>query len=149
METKYIDKLTVEELKNVINYTDTKIVSKDGILFTPSNTNYTNQEINVKVQNALPESHLRDFLKLYKELGGTKLTLSTDAHSSNRYLEHFDKYVSIIKESGFNYLCYYIKQKEYDKAKEKLEYVIANGNKLYAVTEAKELLETLNNSEQQ
>ena len=70
-------------------------------------------EINVKVQNALPESHLRDFLKLYKDLGGTKLTLSTDAHSSNRYLEHFDKYVSIIKESGFNYLCYYIKQKEY------------------------------------
>jgi len=39
-----------EELKNVINYTDTKIVSKDGILFTPSNTNYTNQEISVKVQ---------------------------------------------------------------------------------------------------
>ena len=70
-------------------------------------------EINVKVQNALPESHLRDFLKLYKDLGGTKLTLSTDAHSSNRYLEHFDKYVRIIKESGFNYLCYYIKQKEY------------------------------------
>ena len=39
-----------DELKNIINYTDTKIVSKDGIIFTPSITNYTNQAINVKVQ---------------------------------------------------------------------------------------------------
>lgn len=70
-------------------------------------------EINIKVQNALPDSHLVSLLKLYKELGGTKLTLSTDAHNKDRYLEHFDKYKKIIKDAGFNYLCYYIKQKEY------------------------------------
>lgn len=70
-------------------------------------------EINIKVQNALYDKHLKEFLKLYKELGGTRLTLSTDAHQATRYLENFDKYIKIIKDSGFNYLCYYIKQKEY------------------------------------
>ena len=70
-------------------------------------------EINVKVQNALTTEHLKSFLNLYKTLGGTKLTLSTDAHQSSRYLEHFDKYKQIIKDAGFKYLCYYIKQKEY------------------------------------
>lgn len=70
-------------------------------------------EINIKVQNALPESHLVEFLKIYKDLGGTRLTLSTDAHSLDRYKEKFDKYIKIIKESGFNYLCYFVKQKEY------------------------------------
>ncbi len=70
-------------------------------------------EINIKVQNALTDEHLREFLKFYKELGGTKLTLSTDAHQANRYLENFDKYIQIIKESGFDYLCYFVKQKEY------------------------------------
>ena len=28
-------------------------------------------------------------------------------------MNDFDKYIKIIKESGFDYLCYYIKQKEY------------------------------------
>lgn len=47
-----------DELKNIINYTDTKIVSKDGIIFTPSITNYTNQAINVKVQIPLEYSEV-------------------------------------------------------------------------------------------
>lgn len=70
-------------------------------------------EINIKVQNALPKKHLVSFLKLYQSLGGTRLTLSTDAHQAIRYLENFDKYKQIIKDAGFDYLCYYIKQKEY------------------------------------
>ncbi len=70
-------------------------------------------EINVKVQKALPERHLYTLLDLYKSLGGTRLTLSTDAHTVSRYKEDFDKYIKIIKDCGFNYLCYYIKQKEY------------------------------------
>ena len=46
-------------------------------------------------------------------MGGTRLTLSTDAHQAKRYLENFEKYKKIIKNAGFNYLCYYIKQEEY------------------------------------
>lgn len=70
-------------------------------------------EINVKVQNALTIEHLENFLQLYKSMGGTRLTLSTDAHQVKRYLENFEKYKKIIKNAGFNYLCYYIKQEEY------------------------------------
>ena len=39
----------------------------------------------------------------------------------------------------------YLKLNNIEKAKEKLNYVIVNGNKLYAVTEAKQLLEKANN----
>ena len=61
----------------------------------------------------MPEKHLYQLLDIYKSLGGTRLTLSTDAHTLSRYKEDFEKYIKIIKECGFNYLCYYIKQKEY------------------------------------
>ena len=70
-------------------------------------------EVNVKVQKALPDDHLYKLLDIYKSLGGSRLTLSTDAHTVSRYKEDFDKYIKIIKDCGFNYLCYYIKQKEY------------------------------------
>ena len=70
-------------------------------------------EINSKVQNALPDEHLIKLLEFYKKLGGEKITLSSDAHTINRYLDNFEKYKNIIKECGFNYLCYYIKRKEY------------------------------------
>lgn len=70
-------------------------------------------EINTKVQNVLPDEHLYTLLKYYKTLGGKKLTLSSDAHRIDRYLDNFNKYKDIIKECGFNYLCYYVKRKEY------------------------------------
>lgn len=70
-------------------------------------------EINTKVQESLPDSHIVSLLQLYKELGGKKLTLSSDAHKIDRYLSNFTKYKKIIKDAGFNYLCYYIKRCEY------------------------------------
>ncbi len=71
-------------------------------------------EINTKVQEAInDDNHTLYLLKLYKEMGGTKLTLSSDAHSVDRYLSSFDYYVKLIKECGFEYLVYFIKQKEY------------------------------------
>lgn len=70
-------------------------------------------EINTKVQSAFPDTHLISLLSLYKSLGGYKLTLSSDAHSLDRYLADFDHYKEIIKKQGFTYLCYYIKRKEY------------------------------------
>ncbi|MBQ4562965.1 MAG: hypothetical protein IJA58_00630, partial [Lachnospiraceae bacterium] len=39
----------------------------------------------------------------------------------------------------------YLKLGDMEKAREKLDYVIKKGNKLYAVTEAKQLMETIHN----
>lgn len=71
-------------------------------------------EINTKVQEAInDDNHTLYLLKLYKSLGGEKLTLSSDAHSSERYKSSFDYYMKLIKECGFDYLVYFVKQKEY------------------------------------
>ncbi len=70
-------------------------------------------EINAKVQAFMPEGHLESFLNYYKSLGGIKLTLSSDAHQTSRYLRDFDKNLEIIKQVGFKYLCYYVGRTEY------------------------------------
>ena len=70
-------------------------------------------EVNVKVQRYMTKEHLRELLNFYKSLGGTKVTLSSDSHKVETYLNYFDEYKEIIKSCGFNYLCYYIKQIEY------------------------------------
>lgn len=71
-------------------------------------------EINTKVQEAInDDNHTKYLLKLYKSLGGTRITLSSDAHSVERYKSSYEYYKKIIKECGFCYLVYYIKQKEY------------------------------------
>ena len=71
-------------------------------------------EINTKVQEAINnDNHLKYLLKLYKSLGGIHLTLSSDAHSVNRYKSSYDYYVNIIKEEGFDHLVYFIKRKMY------------------------------------
>ena len=57
--------------------------------------------------------YLKYLLKLYKSLGGKRVTLSSDAHNVSRYLSKFAYYQKIIKECGFDYLVYYIKQQEY------------------------------------
>lgn len=88
----------IDIIKNIL----LKLISLDKCL-----------EINIKVVNSLPIKHLYDLLSLYKSLGGIKLTLSTDAHKIDRYHEYFDKYINIIKESGFNYLCYFINRIEH------------------------------------
>ena len=71
-------------------------------------------EINTKVQKAFPDTHLKYLLGLYKSLQGTKLTLSSDAHIIDRYMEGFDKYKQIIKDCGFDHLCYFVKRKCYN-----------------------------------
>lgn len=71
-------------------------------------------EINTKVQEAInDDEHLKYILNLYKSLGGNLLTLSSDAHEKKRYLSGYDKYVRIIKDSGFDRLCYFVKRKMY------------------------------------
>lgn len=74
-------------------------------------------EVNIKVQSTINDDvHLKTFLKWYKEEGGNKLTLSSDAHTKIVYNNYYivqNKYIKIIKNAKFNYLCYYIKRKEY------------------------------------
>lgn len=70
-------------------------------------------EINTKVQEAInDDNHTRYILNLYKSLGGTRLTLSSDAHSVERYKSSYDHYLKLIKECGFDYLVYFINRKE-------------------------------------
>ncbi len=70
-------------------------------------------EINTKVQSIFPIEHTDYLLKLYFQMGGRKLTLSSDAHQLKFYQNLFDKYQLLIKNNGFHYLCYFIQQKEY------------------------------------
>ena len=70
-------------------------------------------ELNVKVQSFLPVEHTKYLLKLYKDLGGKNVTLSSDAHKVNRLNDQFDKYIVLIKEAGFDHLNYFIKRNRY------------------------------------
>ncbi len=71
-------------------------------------------EINAKVQRTInDDNHLRYILNLYKKMGGKKLTLASDAHSCEYYLDGFDHYANIIKEVGFDHLMYFIKREEH------------------------------------
>ena len=56
-------------------------------------------EINTKVQEVInDDNHVKYLLNLYKKMGGTKVTLSSDAHSAKRYKSSFDYYKNIIKD---------------------------------------------------
>lgn len=70
-------------------------------------------EINTKVQEVLPIEHTKYLLNLYKRVGGKNLTLSSDAHEVDRFCGSFDKYLSIIKDVGFDHLTYFINRKKY------------------------------------
>ena len=54
--------------------------------------------------------------KLYKECGGTKLTLSSDAHFLAQQEDYYnlqEDFIKVIKEAGFNELYYFIKRKQH------------------------------------
>lgn len=71
-------------------------------------------EINTKVQEAIhDDQHTRYLLQLYQQVGGKRLTLSSDAHSVERYESSFQHYMRMIQSCGFDYLVYYIQRKEY------------------------------------
>ena len=70
-------------------------------------------EINTRVQETLPIEHTKYLLKLYKDLGGEYLTISSDAHDISRFMKSFEKYIPIIKEAGFTYLTYFINREKY------------------------------------
>lgn len=81
-----------------------KIIIEDGKVL----------EINTKVQEIINDvDHIKYFLRLYKSLGGTDISLSSDAHKLDRYMSSFDRIIPIIKECGFNELCYFVHRKKY------------------------------------
>ena len=72
-----------------------------------------NNEYMKNDKNYQYDDHLRYLLSIYKECGGKKLTLSSDAHKVSKYKLDFDRHIGVIKEMGFNKLSYFIKRKEY------------------------------------
>lgn len=48
-----------------------------------------------------------DVIVRYREMGGEFISLSSDAHSTNRIAEGFDNYYSVIKNCGFKYITHY------------------------------------------
>lgn len=70
-------------------------------------------EINIKVQEVLPLEHTIYLLNLYKKMGGTYLTISSDSHTCEKYYDNFDKYISLIKQVGFTYLTYFVNREKH------------------------------------
>ena len=94
--------LDISKYENIISRIFKEIIRKEKAL-----------EINVKVQEVLPVEHTKYLLNLYKKLGGTYLTISTDSHSSEKYYKNIDKYIALAKESGFTHLTYFIDRKKH------------------------------------
>lgn len=92
--------ITIKDYEDIITRIMKVLINKEKAL-----------EINIKVQEVLPETHTQYLLELYKRLGGKYLTLSSDAHTVDKYYEGFDKYLKLIKESGFDSLTCYVKRK--------------------------------------
>lgn len=100
----YNNNLSIEKYESFLKDIFSLIIRKDKAL-----------EINLKVEEIINSSkHLEYILNLYKEIGGVKLTLSSDSHKEEdyeKYYERIEKYLKIIKECGFNKLCYFVKRK--------------------------------------
>ena len=95
--------LRVSEFESYLNKIFGLLISKKKAL-----------EINIKVQETINDvEHVKYFLNLYKSLGGERITISSDAHSADAYLKHFDKYAGLAKECGFTEVCYFVKRREY------------------------------------
>ncbi|MCL2522347.1 MAG: PHP domain-containing protein [Erysipelotrichales bacterium] len=72
-------------------------------------------EINLKVQSEInDEMYLKTILKLYFDLGGRKIIISSDSHNlesyKKRFLTDYPKYLKLFKEIGFEALTYYVKR---------------------------------------
>ena len=96
-------KASINEYQDIIKEILKVIIKKDKTL-----------EINTKVQEMLPLEHTISLLRMYKDLGGKNLTLSSDAHKANRYCSSFEKYLELIKNEGFDHLCYFIGRERYE-----------------------------------
>lgn len=104
-KTAYLidNSLSINKYEDYLTKIMKEVIKKDKAL-----------ELNVKVQRFLPIEHTKYILDLYKKLGGKNITISSDAHEVKMFCYNFDKYISIIKEMGFDHLCYFINRKRYN-----------------------------------
>ena len=103
-KTAYLldNSLTIDKYESILTKIMGTLIKKDKAF-----------ELNVKVQECLPLSHTEYILRLYKKLGGQYITLSSDAHAIERFRKGFDKYISIIKNNGFDSLTYFVNRKKH------------------------------------
>ena len=66
------------------------------------------------VDGQMRNFRLKEVLEIYKQLGGKLITLGSDAHSVPYVSNNFNLATELLKECGFNSICYY----EQRKAKE-------------------------------
>lgn len=99
---KAFSNVNLKKYQNIVTEIFQELIRKDKTL-----------EVNTKVQSALNDEHLRYFLSLYKELGGKNITLASDSHVQSNYKHQFEHYLNIIKEIGFNKLCYFVNRQRY------------------------------------
>jgi histidinol-phosphatase (PHP family) len=50
-------------------------------------------------------------LKRYREMGGTLVTIGSDAHKAAQVGCQFDEAVNILRNCGFTHYAYYVKRK--------------------------------------
>lgn len=50
-------------------------------------------------------------LKRYREMGGTLVTIGSDAHKVQHVHYHFDEAINILRNCGFTHYAYYVKRK--------------------------------------
>lgn len=107
-KTAYLvdNSLNINNYKHYLVEIFNEVVKNDKVL-----------EINYKVQKTINnDQHLLDLLYIYKECGGTKLSLSSDAHFLEQLVDYYndqEHYINLIKQAGFNELYYFINRKEY------------------------------------
>ncbi len=68
-------------------------------------------ELNTRLIGRYNTLYYTDFiLSLYLEMGGEKLTLSSDSHRVGDFKNHFKKVLPLLKEKGVTHLYYYKKR---------------------------------------
>ncbi len=99
---RYIDKLNIENHRDKLETLFKLIINKNKAL-----------EFNTRFVYIYKDtSYLEYFFKLYHDLGGKKVSLGSDAHSANYFLNGFDAGINILKNIGFSHLYTYQKRKE-------------------------------------
>lgn len=91
-----------EKLKPILTEILTIIIEKGkGIEVNTSSFRY-------KLNDTTPSN---DILKLYKSLGGSIVTLGSDAHKEEDIAYNFDSIITLLKDIGFEYFCTFDKMK--------------------------------------
>ena len=98
---KYKIEIDLEKFEEKINKILNTIIEKDIAL-----------EVNTSSYNVLNDfMPTREIIKKYFCLGGRLITIGSDAHITQNASINFEKAIEFIKETGFEFLCYYKERK--------------------------------------